>query len=29
MDINFSQTASGCTTLGVKQWSASPIHLAR
>jgi hypothetical protein len=28
VDLNFSQS-SGCTTLGVKQWTAVPIHLAQ
>jgi Flp pilus assembly protein TadG len=29
VNLNFAQTSSGCTALGMKQWTDTPIHLAQ
>ena len=29
VNLNFAQTNSGCTSLGMKQWTDTPIHLAQ
>jgi hypothetical protein len=29
VNLNFAQTNSGCTSLGMKQWTDTPVHLAQ
>ena len=29
VNLNFSQTSNGCTSLGMKQWTDAPIHIAQ